>query len=235
MDNLASVFQYSAKDISDVLNTIDLVVACGIRNSVVESAILKFPQLKDHKVPQRTVIHTAVKDIVSIGFSVANGSLTKDAERVFCKAPSGTSGQGDDTAAEIERLLQTVVELTTRVVTLENTVEALQNDNAAIQKQVQECVETKNTIQTCSEILPVSTECDVESMSHNETLTSDTEGDSFEIPRSQKRKARRKRRQETKRQESALQASADGSKDTGNTNNTSQLSREETKQVLGWN
>ncbi len=61
MDNLASVFQYcnSAKDISDVLNTIDLVVACGIiRNSVVESAIPKFPQLKDHKVPQRTVIYT---------------------------------------------------------------------------------------------------------------------------------------------------------------------------------
>ncbi len=105
MDNIASVFQYSVKDISDVLSTIDLVVACGIRNSVVEPAKLKFPQLKDHKVPQRNVINTAVKDIVSIGFSVANGSLAKDAERLFCKTPSGTSGQGDDTAAEIERLL----------------------------------------------------------------------------------------------------------------------------------
>ncbi len=83
MENLASVFQYSVKDISDVLNTIDLVVAGGTRNSVVESAKLKFPQLQDHKVPQRTVIYTAVKNVVSIVFSVANGPLTRVAERVF--------------------------------------------------------------------------------------------------------------------------------------------------------
>ncbi len=115
-------------------------------------------------------------------------------------------------------------------------MESLQNDNAAIQKQVQECVVTTNIIHICSE-LPVSTECDVERGSHNKVLTSGREGDRFEIQRSQKRKTRRKHREEAKRKESVLQAGADGSNDMTNTNNTSHRSpvkeslQEQTKQA----
>ena len=116
----ADIFQCGLKDISDTLHLLDLAVVNVIRSAVIEMTQEKFPQLKDLRVPQRTVVHTSAKDIVTLGHCIVNSALTRDGEKIFVKEKNtGQTGGADATpaileahaAAQLAELLETVGEL----------------------------------------------------------------------------------------------------------------------------
>ena len=115
----------------------DLTSVNGIRKSLVDQAVRKFPQFKDHRVPQRTVVHTAVKDICNLGSCITNGAICKDMEKIFSKEKAASSE--DNSAVQVEQLqalLQSVLDVTNRISELEKTVSTLQTENLLLKEKL---------------------------------------------------------------------------------------------------
>lgn len=176
------LFSYGMKDVSDTLNCLELSVINAIREALIEEAVNIFPQLKDHRVPQRIVVRTSAKDVCNLGFSIVNKSLTKDTEKIFIKDRISDSQQDIDplSISQMQELLESVLELSSRVSVLENEVISLKKENKELKEKVGE-------FNNQPALLNVEdSNCGIASSS------TDTEGDDFEIPREQKKKKKRK-------------------------------------------
>ena len=174
------IFRFGMQDVSDTLNSLDFAVVNTIRQSLVEESISTFPQLKDHRVPQRIVVHTAARDVYNLGYSVVNGSLTREAEKIFIKDCNPGAPQATDNgpALQMQELLESVLVLTARVSALEKDVTTLKEDNSYLKSQL----EGRDSV--------------VQAILNNDNAehvsSSDTEGDDFQVPREHKRKKMKK-------------------------------------------
>ena len=191
--NLDRIFRYGIGDVSDTLSVMDLTVVNSIRGALVDLSIEKFPQMKDHRVPQRTVIHTAVKDVCTLGYSIANDSLTRDAEKIFIKDKSPAISDvllNDDsaTASQLQTILENMLDLQKRVGELEKDVASLRTENSQLKDQLKEGAKNNMPDSIHSE----GTEPNINVVSSD----SDTEGDDYEVPRSHKKKAKKKAKQD---------------------------------------
>ena len=64
--------QYGMKDIFETIIVLDMDVLSSIHNTLADMYKTTFPKFKDRRAVQRTVAHTAAKDIRILGFSIAN-------------------------------------------------------------------------------------------------------------------------------------------------------------------
>ena len=83
ISEIQRIFQYGMKDILETINELDMDVLSSIHNNLADMAKTTFPKFKDRRAVQRTVAHTAAKDIWFLGFSIANRSPSKELEKIF--------------------------------------------------------------------------------------------------------------------------------------------------------
>ena len=81
ISEIQHIFQNGIKDILETITELDLDVLSSIHNTLAEMAKTTFPKFKDRRAVQRTVAHTAAKDIWFLGFSIANRSPSKELEK----------------------------------------------------------------------------------------------------------------------------------------------------------
>ena len=68
------IIQYGMKDILETITELDMDVPSNIHRILANLVKTGFPKFKDCRAVQRTVAHTAAKDIWFLGFSIANQS-----------------------------------------------------------------------------------------------------------------------------------------------------------------
>ena len=78
ISEIQHIFQNGMKDILETITELDEDVLSSVHNALAEMAKTTFPKFKDHRAVQRTVAHTAAKDIWFLGFSLANRSPPKN-------------------------------------------------------------------------------------------------------------------------------------------------------------
>ena len=128
ISEIQRIFQYGMKDILETLSELDMDVSSSIHNTLANMAKTSFPKFKHRRAVQRTVAHTAAKDIWFLGFSIANQSPSKDLEKIFKDDISETdvttthADQPHHVIAQIEVLIQTMNNFDTKTTALQTQV-----------------------------------------------------------------------------------------------------------------
>ena len=203
MRNLERISQYGTKDISDTLCKMDLPILTTIRNTLVDKAIVAFPQYRDHKVPQRKVVHKAVEDIWNLGLSITNKSLTRDTSKLFTKERGVTSEIDPQAITQMQELVQLFHDLNAKVIRHEKELKEIKKENVTLREKVTvlqgEMAPQRNS----------STPSTVEVNIAPSSGPSDTEGDDFAVPRYQMKQTKRKQRRSQRNNTTQKTATSD--------------------------
>ena len=217
IDNLVKIFNYDASAINGVLNKMSLTAVNKIRNVLVAKAMVTFPQYKDHKVPQRNVVHTAAKDIWTIGFSITNGATTRDTSKLFNK-DRGLNGDMEvdlEAVSQMQKLIDQMQKLSSKLISMENALADVKAENEELKENMSIL---KSEILVIKDTSPVPVPPD--SSSH--TAGDDTACDDIEVPRKQIKKAARKQKLARSATNNGVNQSA-GTMGTSQTNNDNQM------------
>ena len=193
------------KDILETITELDMDLLSSIHNTLADMAKTTFPKFKDCRAVQRTMAHTAAKDIWFLGFSIANRSPSKELEKIFKDNISETdvttthAEQPHHVIAQIEVLIQTMNTFDTKMKALQTQVNVLQNDNALLHAQLAANATTNQSVTTV--LLGAedrTTELTPAVVSSSTEPTSESDGENIQIQRHQRtnlnKKSKRDRR-----------------------------------------
>ena len=103
VDSIPVIFRYTLKEITDILDKLDTDTVLSIQKAVSQKFMDKFDTYRNHKLKNRRVKNSAITDIVSMGLSIANGSVMADADKALVKLNSdadtlafGGSAEGEN-------------------------------------------------------------------------------------------------------------------------------------------
>ena len=206
ISEIQRIFQYRMKDILEIISELDRDVLSSIHNTLANMAKTDFPKFKDRRAVQRTVAHTAAKDIWFLGFSISNQTPSKELEKIFKDNISETdvttthTEQPHHVIAQIEVLIQTMNTFDTKMKALQTQVNILQNDNALLHTQLAANATNNQSVTTVllsaedgtTELTPAV----VPSCSEP---TSESDGENFQIQRHQRKKLNKKAKRDRRK------------------------------------
>ena len=112
--SLEYIYQYSAIDIKNTLNTMEQDVLVITRSLLYDTWIVQFPQYKEKRMIDRRVKHLLVNDIYIIGLCIQNEHISNDLDKIFqSSTEAGVKGNSD--TAYVPDLLQAIGNLTEQV------------------------------------------------------------------------------------------------------------------------
>lgn len=156
MDSIFALFLSPEADILSALNRLEFDHLQRIKQEVSTRAVSAFPSLGERKWITRKKIGTLAKDIYMLGYSIVDGALHADVEKLYSKSEppisqndtmivstektvaneSDALGQGvpkPPKEKSTEELVQLILALTLRVSTLENQVHVVSDLQATVQ------------------------------------------------------------------------------------------------------
>ena len=157
-DSIQSIFRYSVKDISDIIDKFDTDIVMSIHKAAVQRFQQKFADYQTCKPKHRRVKNSCIPDIIAIGLSIANNTVMSDADKAFMKTPTETDTPTPtvpNAAGEQQSMVSLMTKLqdiTHKMTQLQNQVNQLKKDNEDLKLKV---TNMNNITQSESVIPPV--------------------------------------------------------------------------------
>ena len=144
--SIANIFRYSVKDISDILSQLHIDQLNSTHKLTFTELCNTFPLYKTRNPKQRRVKDTLFSDIITMECSLANGSPSKDLDKVLSESNEQTNSPDEICISELSFLLQKVQlmgvqlrTLTVKVESLELENQQLKDDILALESSTTEC------------------------------------------------------------------------------------------------
>ena len=148
--SISNIFRYNVKDITDTLSQLDLDQLTTIHKMTFTEVGNVFPLYSTRSLKQRRVKDTVISDIIIMGFSLANGTPSKDLDKVLSKPNDGGLGMDDVSISEMSSLIQRVQSLSVELCALKVSFEALQKENEQWRDEIRQLKSERDGLSTDS-------------------------------------------------------------------------------------
>ena len=214
VENQGFIFQYARNDVLQALEPRDITVLSSVRNKLNEIIQAQFVEYADKTIKNRTVKHTILGDIITLGTCVVNDQSNKDLEKVYKEKSPIPIPKGSDTDTEEEQLrgsdLAGLIEI---IIKLRNTVKKLESDLKTIKTEMKsevlqipstsQVLQTPSTSRIENQTLDRSRTTDADSSSESEA-NSDRESGFKQVRKKNKSKGKKRGKNQPESQETTL-------------------------------
>jgi len=166
LERLNSIHAHPREDIAAVLQRFSKDPLSELHRAMCTKASEKFETLRNRRPIKRTAIGTLVTDIVALGYSIANDTVSRDAEKAFQLESVEPRASQEDHALEYAELLRVVAALSTRL--------------SSVEKELAELKATTSSPSSVTQVLTSTPEDDSDEDAENEDRVSENEWQTVE-------------------------------------------------------
>ncbi len=130
--SLSTVFQYAEKDIVQCINKRGMETLGLLHKRLSKAVVQLFPTLAERRVVKRSAKHKCISDIIEMGMTLVNKTMSKDIEKIFVEQGKTNLVVGEAVSASCQNfcsaeIVQTVADLATRLKVVENELNTLKS------------------------------------------------------------------------------------------------------------
>lgn len=137
ISNLSLIYQYALKDIEVALENKSLEVLQSLRTELFTKVSESLSNYQNKTlIVNRKTKHTAIGDIVQLGYSIVNNSPSREIDRICGEKQHADGGGLDDEVSKLSDILLVVSELNETVNALQSSVTQLKAENKTLLSRI---------------------------------------------------------------------------------------------------